>query len=100
MHVIAFLCCRDSNAHGGGSGRSGRVNIGRSIAALHRHIASKDRPFLPRIEATHYPYAVAGEQLDLTGQIIRDADLAQSLSPVWIQQVVIGLARERRISPL
>jgi hypothetical protein len=81
-----------------------RINIGRSIAALRRHIAPEDRPFLPGIEAlieaTHYPYAVAGEQLDLSGQIIRDADLAQSLSPVWIQQVVIGLARERRVSPL
>ena len=52
------------------------------------------------IKATHYPYAVAGEQLDLSGQIIRDADLAQSLSTVWIQQVIIGLARERRVSPL
>jgi hypothetical protein len=70
------------------------INIGRSIAALHRHIAPEDRPFLlgieALIEATHYPYAVAGEQLDLSGQIIRDADLAQSLSRVWIQQVVIG----------
>jgi hypothetical protein len=80
------------------------INIGRAIAALRRHLAREDRPFLPAIEAliegTHYPYAVAGEQLDLSGPIIRDADLAQSLSPVWIQQVVIGLARERRVSPL
>jgi hypothetical protein len=76
------------------------INISRAIAALRRHLAPEDRPFLPAIEATHYPYAVAGEQLDLSGQIIRDADLAQSLSPVWIQQVVIGLARERRVSPL
>jgi hypothetical protein len=80
------------------------INIGRAIAALRRHIAPEDRPFLPTIEAlieaTHYPYAVAGEQLDLSGQIIRDADLAQSLSTVWIQQVIIGLARERRVSPL
>ena len=81
-----------------------RTNIGRAIAALRRHIAPEGRPFLPAIEAlikaTHYPYAVAGEQLDLSGQIIRDADLAQSLSTVWIQQVIIGLARERRVSPL
>jgi hypothetical protein len=33
-------------------------------------------------------------------KIIRDADLAQALSPVWIQQVVIGLARESGVSPL
>jgi hypothetical protein len=80
------------------------INIGHAIAALRRHIAPEDRPFLPAIEAlieaTHYPYAVVGEQLDLSGQIIRDADLAQSPSTVWIQQVIIGLARERRVSPL
>jgi len=80
------------------------INIRRAIAALRRHIALEDRPFLPAIEAlieaTHYPYASAGEQLDLSGQIIRDADLAQALSPIWIQQVVIGLAREQRVSPL
>ena len=80
------------------------INIRRAIAALRRHIALEDRPFLPTIgaliEATHYPYVVAGEPLDLSGQIIRDADLAQALSPIWIQQVVIGLAREQRVSPL
>jgi len=80
------------------------INIRRAIAALRRHIALEDRPFLPTIgaliEATHYPYIVAGEPLDLSGQIIRDADLAQALSPIWIQQVVIGLAREQRVSPL
>jgi 3'5'-cyclic nucleotide phosphodiesterase len=80
------------------------INIARAIAALRRHIAVEDRLFLPAIEAlieaTHYPYAVAVEQLDLSAKIIRDADLAQALSPIWIQQVVIGLARERRVSPL
>ena len=80
------------------------INIGCAIAALRRHIVPEDRPFLPAIkaliEATNYPYAGAGEQLDLSGQIIRDADLAQSLSPAWIQQVVIRLARERHLSPL
>ena len=52
------------------------------------------------IEATHYPYTISSAELDLHGRIIRDADLAQALSSVWIQQVVIGLARERRVSPL
>ena len=80
------------------------INIRRAIVALRRHIALEDRPFLPTIgaliEATHYPYVVAGEPLDLSAQIIRDADLAQALSPIWIQQVVIGLAREQRVNPL
>jgi hypothetical protein len=52
------------------------------------------------IEATHFPYKVDSQKLDLLGKIIRDADLAQALSPVWIQQVVIGLAREAGVSPL
>jgi hypothetical protein len=46
------------------------------------------------IEATHFPYKVDSQKLDLLGKIIRDADLAQALSPVWIQQVVLGLALE------
>ena len=80
------------------------INIDLAIAGLRRHIAADDRPFLPAIEAlieaTHYPYTISSAELDLSGRIIRDADLAQALSPVWIQQIVIGLARERRASPL
>jgi hypothetical protein len=63
-----------------------------------------DRAFLPQIEAlieaTHYPYKIGSDKLDLLGQIIRDADLAQALSPAWIQQVVFGLAQEWEVSPL
>jgi hypothetical protein len=63
-----------------------------------------DRAFLPEIEAlievTQYPYKIGSEKLDLLGRIIRDADLAQALSPAWIQQVVIGLAQEWRVQPL
>jgi hypothetical protein len=77
------------------------INIDLAIAGLRHHIAPNDRSSLPEIEAlikaTHYPYTVSGDKLDLSGRILRDADLAQALSPVWIQQVVIGLAREQRI---
>jgi hypothetical protein len=52
------------------------------------------------IEATHFPYRVDRQELDLLGKIIRDADLAQALSPVCIQQVIIGLARESGVTPL
>lgn len=81
-----------------------RINIKIAIAGLQRYMAPEDREFLPEIEAlieaTHYPYKTAGEELTLLGQIIRDADLAQVLSPVWIQQVVIGLAREWGVKPI
>lgn len=80
------------------------INIDLAIAGLRRHVAADDRPFLPAIEAlieaTHYPYTINSADLDLSGHIIRDADLAQALSPVWIQQIVIGLAREWQINPI
>ena len=81
-----------------------RLNIDIAIASLRRHIMPIDRPCLPEIEAlieaTHYPYKITSDALDLIGNIIRDADLAQALSPVWIQQVVIGLAEEQGVKPL
>ena len=81
-----------------------QINIRIAIAGLRRHITADDRASLPEIEAlieaTHYPYKAAGEKLDLLGKILRDADLAQVLSPVWIQQVVIGLAGERGVKPI
>jgi hypothetical protein len=81
-----------------------RINIPIAIVGLRRYIMAIDRPFLPEIEAlieaTHYPYKIVGVKLDLLGRIIRDADLAQALSPAWIQQVVIGLAQEWEVQPL
>jgi hypothetical protein len=81
-----------------------RINIPIAIAGLRRYIIPADRPFLPQIEAlieaTHYPYKIGSDKLDLLGQIIRDADRAQALNPAWIQQVVFGLAQEWEVSPL
>lgn len=81
-----------------------RINIPIAIAGLRQYILPADRPFLPEIEAlieaTHYPYKIGSDKLDLLGRIIRDADLAQALTPVWIQQVVIGLAQEWGMQPL
>jgi 3'5'-cyclic nucleotide phosphodiesterase family protein len=80
------------------------INIEIAISGLRRFLAPDDQALLPEIEAlieaTHFPYKVDSQKLDLLGKIIRDADLAQALSPVWIQQVVIGLARESGVSPL
>jgi hypothetical protein len=81
-----------------------RINIEIALAGLRQYIMSADRAFLLEIEAliwaTQYPYKIGSEKLDLLGKIIRDADLAQALSPVWIQQVVIGLAQEWGVTPL
>ena len=77
---------------------------GDALAGLRQYLTPEDRALLPEIEAlieaTHYPYKIESDKLDLLGQIIRDADLAQALSPVWIQQIVIGLAQEWRSTPL
>jgi 3'5'-cyclic nucleotide phosphodiesterase len=81
-----------------------RINIEIALAGLRQYIMPTDRAFLLEIEAliraTQYPYKIGGEKLDLLGKIIRDADLAQAFSPVWIQQVVIGLAQEWGVTPL
>jgi hypothetical protein len=81
-----------------------RTNIPIAIDGLREHILPEDRALLREIEAiieaTHFPYKVTGEKLDLLGKIIRDADLAQALSSAWIQQVVIGLALEWGVKPL
>jgi hypothetical protein len=81
-----------------------RINIEIAICGLQKHAKRSDRPSLPSIEAliraTHFPYKTSGDELDLSGKIIRDADLAQALNPVWVQQVVIGLARESSAQPL
>src|SRR5947207_6539635 len=77
-----------------------RINIPIAIAGLQRYVMPADRPFLPQIEATHYPYKIGSDKVDLLGQIVRDADLAQALSPTWIQQVVFGLAQEWEVLPL
>ncbi|MBO0737027.1 MAG: HD domain-containing protein [Alphaproteobacteria bacterium] len=81
-----------------------RINTQIALAALRRYIMPDDRAFLPEIEAlieaTQYPYKTGSDRLDLLGKIIRDADLAQALSPVWIQQVIIGLAQEWEVKPI
>jgi hypothetical protein len=81
-----------------------RLNIDIAIAALCRHVTADDRVFLPEIEtligATHYPYKTSGDELDLLGKVLRDADSAQVLNPVWLQQVIIGLATERGVQPI
>src|SRR5215469_4123374 len=88
----------------GGEADPDRINIEIAIDGLRKHVVPSDRKSLPRVEAiiraTHFPYKTSGDELDLPGKIIRDADLAQALNPVWLQQVVFGLAREWRAEPL
>jgi hypothetical protein len=75
-----------------------QLNIDRAVAGLRVHVAKEDLPHLATIEAliqaTHYPYLVPSESLELPARIIRDADVGQTLTAAWIQQVIFGLAAE------
>ncbi len=89
--------------HSGKTGNDG-AQIQRAVEGLERHILREDRELqsyiVSLIRMTQFPYMVPSNQLDLLGQIIRDADMAQCLSPVWIQQTIFGLAAEAGKSPL
>lgn len=80
------------------------INILVAKRGLERCILEEDKPYLDEIErimdATEYPHKVPSEELHLTGQIIRDADLSQTMSAVWIQQAVFGLAQEWGQKPI
>lgn len=80
------------------------INILRAVRGLERHLSEEDKAHLSEISAiikvTEYPYKTSSDQLDLTAQIIRDADLGQAFSVAWIQQVVFGLASEWNKKPV
>jgi hypothetical protein len=80
------------------------INLLVAKRGLERYILEEDRPYIGDIEnimdATEYPYKVSSEQLSLSEQVIRDADLGQVMSSVWIQQTVFGLAEEWGKKPI
>ena len=80
------------------------LNIIKAIRGLEKHIVLADKSSLEEIKgiirATQYPYDVASDKLNLSGQIIRDADLSQAFSVAWIQQVIFGLAAEWGKKPI
>ncbi len=87
-----------------GSTLNDRVNIMRALAAVDRHLLPEDKPHADSIKNlirhTEFPYAVPSEKLPFAHSVLRDADRMQGLNPVWIQQVLFGLALETGISPL
>lgn len=88
------------------SGKTERdeLEIETAVSGLRENIQEADRPNLGKIELiirnTQFPYIPHTKDLDLEDQILRDADLSQALSFVWIQQVIFGLAREMNKPPL
>jgi len=80
------------------------LNILLAIRGIEKYVLPDDKPYLADIidliQATEYPYKTASSDLPLSQQIIRDADLSQSLNSAWIQQVVFGLSVEKQKKPL
>lgn len=52
------------------------------------------------IKATQFPYVIPDEDLSVSAMILRDADMSQNFSPVWIQQCWLGLAEEMGVDPI
>lgn len=80
------------------------ANIAKAIKGLKKYILPGDRSFFKEIafliKATEYPPKAASHNPSLCGQILMDADMAQALSDVWIQQIVFGLGKEYGKRPM
>ncbi len=88
------------------SGMAGHddLNLLRAIRGFHKNIVPEDElhaeAIIKLMWVTEYPYKVLTNDLHLTAQILRDADMSQCFSTAWIETVIIGLAREWRRTPL
>jgi len=90
-------------AHRGRSGNDD-LNIELAVRGLRPHLLPEDvqsaDTIYGLIRSTEFPHVLPADHLSLAGQILRDADMSQSASDAWLQQVVFGLAAEMGISPL
>ncbi len=79
------------------------LNLERAVRGLKECILPDDEPFCDEIvgimRPTEYPYKLPTKDISFLAQILRDADVCQALSDVWIQQVVYGLGAELGKSP-
>ena len=77
--------------------------IERAVKGFLNFIAPEDQNEVENIvrliRVTRFPHEPL-EHPSLSELIIRDADLSQAISLAWIQQIIFGLAREMRKSPL
>ena len=77
------------------------VNIQMAINGMRTHALPMDRNLIEEsckyIRATQFPHL--NENFDLPSLILRDVDVAYTLSDVWIQLVNFGLNQELGMSP-
>ncbi len=82
------------------------LNIERAVRAFQNNVAPEDKQsehsadIIELIRTTEYPHKGETSALPLSYQIMRDADLGQTFSVAWIQQVVFGLAAEWGKQPI
>jgi hypothetical protein len=88
------------------SGRAGKddIEIEKAVRAITKYIAPEDTSELEHIvsliKATQFPLPKPLENPTLSHLIIRDADMSQTFSIAWIQQIVFGLAEEFNSTPI
>lgn len=81
-----------------------RLNIEVAIQTLKEYLQPEDRDEFQNISdimwATEFPYVIPDAKLSVSQRIIRDADMSQNFSDVWIQQCWFGLAEELGYDPI
>ena len=81
-----------------GTKKDDSIQVNQAIESFNKNIDEKDKIYQQEIEeiirATQYPYIIETEKLPLLQQIIRDADMTQTFSEAWIQQIIFGLGKE------
>lgn len=77
-----------------------RQNINRALVAIRRDILPEDKDNLPEIElmisSTEFPYS--SDIISLQSKILRDSDMSQTFSDVWIQSILFDLGKELEMS--
>lgn len=103
MRMLLIAAMFHDFDHSGLSGNDD-LNIERAVRGLKKHIAPEDEPHAEciseLIRTTEFPHKGDSAGLPLTARILRDADMCQALSSVWIQQVAFGLAAEWGKTPI
>lgn len=100
--VIASMM-HDMNHSGRARQESDHLEIPRALYAFLRCVQEEDRESMTKINelisATQFP-PTKKEDLTLSEKIIQDADMTQTFSVAWIQQIAVGLAVEWGMTPL
>lgn len=90
--------------HSGRARGNDHAEIEIALMMLRAHILPEDLLELENISdiirATEFPYVIAEQDLTLSQEIIRDADMSQNFSFVWLQQSWLGLAEELGLDPV